>query len=76
MPCDFLQPALPLGGLAIVVGLVGLTQAVRAGPVARWRLAGAIALVVVGALLLVTTRPIGCAGVRPGNVQPHRSGGS
>lgn len=75
MPCDVLQPRLPLAGFAIVAGLVLLARVVKG----RRRMSAegtlAVALLVAGVALLVTNGTVGCAveGLGPAGAVDGRS---
>lgn len=80
MPCDVLQPRLPLAGFAIVAGLVLLARVVKGRR--RMSLEGtlavallAVALLVAGVALLVTNGTVGCAveGLGPAGAVDGRS---
>lgn len=74
MPCDVLQPRLPLAGFAIVAGLVLLARAVKGR---RLSVEGAlaVALLVAGVALLISNGTVGCAveGLGPAGAGDGRS---
>lgn len=75
MPCDVLQPRLPLAGFAIVAGLVLLARVVKGRHRMSSEGALAVALLVAGVALLISNGTVGCAveGLGPAGAGDGRS---